>query len=82
MLKGHSDSVTAITFHPKDDSILYTCSKDKTIRVWNIKDSEAKDTYQTDQQRFWCIATDKHSDLVAAGHDEGLIVFRMVLNGI
>ncbi len=77
-MEGHSNNVSAITFHPNDEHTLFSCSEDKTIQVWTIGQREARDIYLADKERFWCIAADKHSDLVAAGHDKGVTIFRML----
>ncbi|KAK3592529.1 hypothetical protein CHS0354_039876 [Potamilus streckersoni] len=38
-LQGHTDWVEDVCFN-KDDSWLLSCSKDHTIRMWNIEDSD------------------------------------------
>ncbi|HLW63990.1 MAG TPA: WD40 repeat domain-containing protein [Gemmataceae bacterium] len=37
--KGHSDIVTGVVFHPTEDRLL-SCSKDTTIRVWDLEKKE------------------------------------------
>merc|ERR1711931_279508 len=35
-MKGHSDSVDCLCWHPSNSNLLVTASGDKTIRVWGI----------------------------------------------
>jgi THO complex subunit 3 len=34
-LRGHSDNVSQLCWHPNNPSILATASSDKTVRIWN-----------------------------------------------
>ncbi|TMQ29195.1 MAG: hypothetical protein E6K70_26075, partial [Planctomycetota bacterium] len=42
-LKGHQGSVMAVTFSP-DGKILASCSRDKTIKLWDAATGELKRT--------------------------------------
>ncbi len=36
-MKGHSDSVDQLCWHPSHPELLVTASGDKTIRVWDAR---------------------------------------------
>ena len=36
-MKGHSDSVDQLCWHPSHSDLLVTASGDKTIRVWDAR---------------------------------------------
>lgn len=38
-LKGHKGVVNAVAWHPKDHSLLASCSEDGDIRLWSLKKS-------------------------------------------
>ena len=39
-MKGHSDSVDQLCWHPSHSDLLVTASGDKTIRVWDARGND------------------------------------------
>jgi coatomer subunit alpha len=75
-LRGHFNNVSAAVFHPKHELIV-SCGEDKTIRVWDLAKRTAVQTFRREQDRFWTLAAHPNLNLFAAGHDSGLIVFKL-----
>ncbi|KAJ2895543.1 hypothetical protein IWW38_002280, partial [Coemansia aciculifera] len=74
--RGHYNNVNSALFHPKRDFIL-SDSEDKTIRVWDTSRRTLLQTFRREQDRFWCLTAHPELNLFAAGHDNGLVVFKM-----
>ena len=55
---------------------FYSDSEDKTIRVWDATKRTHLLTYRR-EDRFWILAAHPEVNLIAAGHDSGLIVFKL-----
>jgi len=75
-LRGHFNNVSCVIFHPRQDLILSN-SEDKTIRVWEPVKKSAIHTFRREHDRFWILAAHPEQNLFAAGHDSGLIVFKL-----
>ena len=73
-LRGHSNNVSSVCFHPRKDLIV-SDSEDKTLRVWDATKRTCLATWRSD--RFWVIACHPTNGLVAAGHDAGMLVFKL-----
>ncbi|ORX72244.1 coatomer subunit alpha-2 [Linderina pennispora] len=74
--RGHYNNVNSALFHPKREFIL-SDSEDKTIRVWDTTRRTLLATFRREQDRFWCLTAHPELNLFAAGHDNGLIVFKL-----
>ncbi|KAI9500721.1 Coatomer, alpha subunit [Coemansia spiralis] len=74
--RGHYNNVNSALFHPKRDLIL-SDSEDKTIRVWDTSRRTLLQTFRREQDRFWCLTAHPELNLFAAGHDNGLLVFKL-----
>ncbi|OBZ86731.1 Coatomer subunit alpha [Choanephora cucurbitarum] len=74
--RGHYNNVSSAIFHPRHDLIL-SDSEDKTIRVWDLTKRTAVATFRRDHDRFWVLTSHPELNLFAAGHDSGLIVFKL-----
>ncbi|CAK5274683.1 unnamed protein product [Mycena citricolor] len=74
--RGHFNNVSTALFHPKHELIV-SCGEDKTIRVWDLAKRTAIQTFRRENDRFWVLASHPNLNLFAAGHDNGLIVFKL-----
>ncbi|EIW68332.1 hypothetical protein TREMEDRAFT_39829 [Tremella mesenterica DSM 1558] len=74
--RGHFNNVSMTMFHPRHELIL-SASEDKTIRVWDMTKRTAVQTFRREQDRFWVLCAHPELNLFAAGHDNGLIVFKL-----
>lgn len=63
-------------FHPKHELII-SDAEDKTIRVWDMSKRTAVQTFRRENDRFWVLTAHPELNLFAAGHDSGLIVFKL-----
>ena len=51
--------------------------EDKTIRVWDLNKRTSVQSFKRDLDRFWVIAAHPEINLFAAGHDTGVMVFKL-----
>jgi len=75
-LRGHFNNVSCVLFHPKKDLILSN-SEDRTIRVWDVTKRAGIHTFRRENDRFWILTAHRSSNLVAVGHDAGMVVFKL-----
>ncbi|XP_055373966.1 coatomer subunit alpha [Condylostylus longicornis] len=74
--RGHYHNVSCVIFHPRQDLIISN-SEDKSIRVWDMTKRQCLFTFRRDLERFWILAAHPTLNLFAAGHDGGMIVFKL-----
>eukprot|EP00794_Sanderia_malayensis_P012655 gene12655-13955_t len=74
--RGHYNNVSCALFHPRQELILSN-SEDKSIRVWDMSKRTGVQTFRRDTDRFWVMAAHPTLNLFAAGHDSGMIVFKL-----
>ncbi|KAL5481033.1 hypothetical protein ACEPAI_9974 [Sanghuangporus weigelae] len=74
--RGHFNNVSSALFHPRHELII-SCGEDKTIRVWDMAKRSPVQTFRREHDRFWVLAAHPELNLFAAGHDNGLIVFKL-----
>ncbi|KAJ4459943.1 Coatomer subunit alpha (CopA) [Paratrimastix pyriformis] len=60
--QGHVHNVSAVIFHPHSDLML---------------SNSAIATFRRESDRYWCFAAHPRLNLLAAGHDSGLLVFKL-----
>lgn len=75
-MRGHTNNVSCVVFHPKHELIV-TNSEDRTIRVWDISKRLGVQTFRRESDRFWILAVHPEQNLLAAGHDSGMTVFKL-----
>jgi len=75
-LRGHINNVSCAVFHPKQELIVSN-SEDKSIRVWDMSKRQGMQTFRREHDRFWILAVHPTQNLLGAGHDAGLIVFKL-----
>mmetsp|Transcript_35164 Transcript_35164/g.101263 ORF Transcript_35164/g.101263 Transcript_35164/m.101263 type:complete len:1217 (+) Transcript_35164:108-3758(+) len=75
-LRGHFNNVSSVMFHPKKELILSN-SEDRTIRVWDTTKRIGIHTFRRENDRFWIITAHRTSNLIAVGHDAGMVVFKL-----
>lgn len=74
-LRGHSNAVCCVTFF-KDQ--LVSCGEDRTIKVWDMNSRAGPvATFRRESDRFWVLASLPEQNLLAAGHDNGMFVFKL-----
>ncbi|KAI1371923.1 Coatomer, alpha subunit [Hypoxylon crocopeplum] len=74
--RGHFQNASGCLFHPHQDLIL-SCGEDKTIRIWDSQKRTAVQSFKRENDRFWVIAAHPEINLFAAGHDNGVMVFKL-----
>eukprot|EP00755_Sulcionema_specki_P004580 Sspe_Gene.30396::Locus_15054_Transcript_1_1_Confidence_1.000_Length_3544::g.30396::m.30396/K05236/COPA, RET1; coatomer subunit alpha len=72
--RGHAGNVSCVMFF-KD--YIVSNSEDKSIRVWDSKIRSAIHVLRRENDRFWVLAVHPDKNLIAAGHDSGMILFKL-----
>ncbi|XP_057533840.1 coatomer subunit alpha-2-like [Amaranthus tricolor] len=75
-LRGHTNNVSCVLFHARQD-IIVSNSEDKSIRVWDATKRTGLQTFRREHDRFWILTVHPEMNLMAAGHDSGMIVFKL-----
>lgn len=75
-LRGHYNNVNCAIFHPRKNLIL-SVSEDRSIRVWDMDKRHYISSHRRETDRLWTIAAHPKDNLFAAGHDHGLILFKL-----
>ncbi|XP_048728495.1 coatomer subunit alpha-like [Ostrea edulis] len=74
--RGHYNNVSCCLFHPRQELILSN-SEDKSIRVWDMSKRTGVQTFRREHDRFWIMAAHPTLNMFAAGHDSGMIVYKL-----
>lgn len=74
--RGHFQNASAALFHPHQDLIL-SVGEDKTLRLWDLNKRTSVQSFKRENDRFWVIAAHPEINLFAAGHDNGVMVFKL-----
>lgn len=70
------NNVSCVLFHSRQD-IIVSNSEDKSIRVWDATKRTGLQTFRREHDRFWILGCHPEMNLLAAGHDSGMIVFKL-----
>ncbi|KAI3654581.1 hypothetical protein MP228_000635 [Amoeboaphelidium protococcarum] len=76
-LRGHLNNVSCALFHPKLEGLVLSNAEDKTIRVWDVTKRSCLASFKRESDRFWVMAAHPTLNMFAAGHDNGLLVFKL-----
>jgi len=79
--RGHYNNVSCVLFHPRQELILSN-SEDKSIRVWDMTKRTCLNTFRRENERFWVLAAHPTLNLFAAGHDCGMVIFKVEIYSI
>ena len=74
--RAHYNNVDCVLFYPKQDVIM-SAAEDKSIRVWDLNKRTCLHTFRRDSDRFWMLVSHKTQNIFAAGHDSGMVVFKL-----
>ncbi len=76
-LRGHYSNVSCCLFHPRQELVL-SVSEDKTIRAFDLaKHGSSSLKMKLEHSRFWILVAHPKLNLFAAGHDDGLLIFKL-----
>ncbi|KAK3013678.1 hypothetical protein RJ639_009648 [Escallonia herrerae] len=75
-LRGHLNNVSCVLFHARQE-IIVSNSEDKSIRVWDSTKRTVIQSFRREHDRFWILASHPEVNLLAAGHDSGMMVFKL-----
>jgi coatomer protein complex subunit alpha (xenin) len=73
-MRGHTNNVSCVMFHPKRELIVSN-SEDKSIRIWDMSKQQVPQTWRRENDRFWMLAAHPTLNMMAAGHDSGMLLF-------
>ncbi|KAI9229634.1 MAG: coatomer protein alpha subunit [Piptocephalis tieghemiana] len=76
-LRGHFNNVSSVLFHPRLPDVLLSASEDRTLRVWDLGRKQTIKSFRREHERFWMLAAHPSLPLFAAGHDGGLLIFKL-----
>ncbi len=75
--RDHFNNVSCVLFHPRQEGTILSNSEDKTIRVWDLGKRVRVQTFSREHDRFWILAAHPELNLFAAGHDSGMVIFKL-----
>ena len=70
------NNVSCVIFSGRQD-VIVSNSEDRTIRIWDMSRRTALQTFRREHERFWILAAHPEINLLAAGHDSGMLVFKL-----
>ncbi|XP_072042057.1 THO complex subunit 3-like isoform X2 [Amphiura filiformis] len=73
-LRGHTDSVDQLCWHPSNPELFVTASGDKTIKIWDARQSKTIATINTKGENI-NISWSPNGQTIAVGNKEDLVTF-------
>jgi len=70
--EGHTDWVTGV-IHLPDGQRIITCSRDRSLRVWNLQTGEQISHWDDGNSEIWAIALSVDGKKVVSGSDDGVV---------
>ncbi|CAB3227725.1 unnamed protein product [Arctia plantaginis] len=74
--RGHYNNVSCVLFHARHELILSN-GEDRFIRVWDLTKRTCLHSFKREDERYWVLAAHPSLNLFAAGHDAGMILFKL-----
>ncbi|XP_022113123.1 coatomer subunit alpha [Pieris rapae] len=74
--RGHYNNVSCALFHARNELVVSN-SEDKSIRVWDLPKRVCMNTFRREHERYWVLSSHPTLNLFAAGHDAGMILFKL-----
>jgi WD40 repeat protein len=75
MLSGHTDQVNCLSVNPKDSTFV-TCSADKTLKVWDLRQKNFVDSISaSNSSPFWSCKFASDGKGVYTGSEDGYFTY-------
>ncbi|XP_028028103.1 coatomer subunit alpha isoform X2 [Bombyx mandarina] len=74
--RGHYNNVSCVLFHAKHELIISN-SEDLYIRVWDMSKRTLLQSFRREHERYWVLTSHPTLNLFAAGHDGGMVLFKL-----
>ena len=76
--RGHYNNVSCAIFHPNPkQELIISNSEDKSIRVWDMSKRVCLNQFRREHDRYWVITAHPTLSVFAAGHDNGMVIFKL-----
>ncbi len=74
-LEGHKDTVTKVISHPNNPNVVFSCSFDKTVKGWDLREGQSVATAMTSSPLWSCGFAKKY--ILAGGENANLSVLAL-----
>ena len=76
-ISGHDHTVSAVKFLQSNDQLL-TCSRDNTIKCWEVSSGFCNKTYSGHTDWVKCLSVSLDGNMFASGgSDQSIIIWRL-----
>ena len=72
-ITGHESRITAICFS-EDDQFIFTSSKDRTVKKWNLDDLTMKKSFNNFDSEVNCIVLSKDNRYILSAFEKEIIM--------